>query len=434
MRGLSLSKMPFLTIYGLAHFGKSLFWHSSNLVFAFFLTELVGLSPAPMGLLLALSLILNAFADLGLGWGLRHRVRCLASATRLQLLGSLVCGIVLPVFALSPSLPLELRFPHVLMTFCFFSIGYSVLDVPQNAIMALVTSDDDSRTKVAGVRYVGSGLAIVVVAMLVGPWAAAISQGRRLDDFLWFSLGLALMVLAVSLLLHLAGRSKTAIGSAGRQIPELAEPVSPRLWGYVLGSILVVSGLLSVFGKLEAYFIAYVAPVVGLGTAAMYLMLAVGVGQAASQFIWSRLVAALGLPSVYRLATLVLMAASLLFPLAIAGGKAAFMLCALTFGASSGGLLMVLWALLAKVAAGNPQGNLHYFGRFTFASKMAQAISALALGGILSLFDYRAAESSGILTALMAGAPLMAGVICLILAITLSARTGLSAKPVWSAV
>lgn len=434
MAELSLSKMPFLTIYGFAHFGKSLFWHSSNLVFAFFLTELVGLSAAAMGLLLALSLILNAVADLGLGWGLRHRVQTLASATRLQLLGSLVCGMTLPIFALSPSLPLELRFPHALITLCLFRIGYSVLDVPQNAIMTLVTSDDESRAKVAGVRYVGSGLAIVLIAVLVGPWVAAISRGQRLDDFLWFSLGLALMVLAVSLLLHLAGRSQTAIGSAGGHQPGLAEPVSPRLWGYVLGSILVVSGLLSVFGKLEAYFIAYVAPVVGLGTAAMYLMLAVGVGQAGSQFIWSRLVAGLGLPLVYRRAALVLIAASVLFPLAVAGGKAAFLLCAFAFGAGSGGVLMVLWALLAKVAASDPQGSLHYFGRFTFASKMAQAISALALGGILSLFDYRAAESSAILTALMAGAPLMAGATCLFLAIILSARTGLSSKAVWSPV
>lgn len=89
---------------------------------------------------------------------------------------------------------------------------------------------------------------------------------------------------------------------------------------------------------------------------------------------------------------------------------------------------MVLWALLAKIAAGDQQDNLHYFGRFAFASKMAQAVAALVIGGILSLFDYRAAESSGILTALMAGAPLMAGAICLILALIISVRIGLGPR------
>lgn len=56
----------------------------------------------------------------------------------------------------------------------------------------------------------------------------------------------------------------------------------------------------------------------------MYLVLAVGAGQAASQLVWSRLVARSGLSSVYRRAALVLMAASLLFSLAITGGRGGF--------------------------------------------------------------------------------------------------------------
>lgn len=51
-------------VYGSAHLGKSLFWYASELLFAFYLTELVGLPASRMGLVLAIGLLVSAAIDL----------------------------------------------------------------------------------------------------------------------------------------------------------------------------------------------------------------------------------------------------------------------------------------------------------------------------------------------------------------------------------
>ena len=59
--------------YGLGHYGKGLFWHSSELLFAFFLTEQAGLPPVWMGTVLIAGILSSAGIDLLVGRALRRR-------------------------------------------------------------------------------------------------------------------------------------------------------------------------------------------------------------------------------------------------------------------------------------------------------------------------------------------------------------------------
>ena len=78
----------FTGAYLLAHFGKSLFWHAGEILFAYFLTEACGLSADRMGWVLAISLIVSALSDIVVGRVLTARVRDTASASRMQFVGA----------------------------------------------------------------------------------------------------------------------------------------------------------------------------------------------------------------------------------------------------------------------------------------------------------------------------------------------------------
>lgn len=51
-------------VYGAAHYGKSLFWYGGEVLFAFFLTEVAGLTPAHMAGVLAIGFLISAIFDL----------------------------------------------------------------------------------------------------------------------------------------------------------------------------------------------------------------------------------------------------------------------------------------------------------------------------------------------------------------------------------
>ena len=96
-------------VYGLAHFGKSLFWYGGEILFAYFLTEIADLPPAAMGLILVSGFVLSATLDLLVGVRLGSRMTDPAAAGRLQLIGAAISGATLLAFFATPFLTKTLR-------------------------------------------------------------------------------------------------------------------------------------------------------------------------------------------------------------------------------------------------------------------------------------------------------------------------------------
>jgi hypothetical protein len=61
-------------VYGLAHFGKSLLWYSSEILFAYSLTKYVRLSAPRMGVVLAAGFLVSALLDVVIGAGLQRQL------------------------------------------------------------------------------------------------------------------------------------------------------------------------------------------------------------------------------------------------------------------------------------------------------------------------------------------------------------------------
>lgn len=419
----------FLLVYGAAHGAKSLIWHASEFLFAFFLTEAIGLSPAYVGLMLGLSLVLNALMDLCVGWTLRRWVSNSLRASRLQLLGAWISAAMLLTFAFTGQLPPGLRADVALTSLLAFRLAYPFYDNPQNTLLAFATRDDSGRARLTAARYVAGGAARLLLAasfapMMIGQPAAI--QSKRFG-VLCLAMALAAVVTAGGLQTFVRRWPHIELHGERRNLQAGARggETAPLIALLAIAFTLSISG--SLFGRLEPYFAAFaVRHVINAGV----IMLAATVGSLLSQWIWARAAHYLALANLLRVALVVLAAGAGLFyvlaPLGVAWSAAA----CLVYGIGSGGVHMSLWSLLAGRASaltGAFTGTAA-FGLFTCFSKLGLAFAATAMGIILAGVDYHdQILAMGPVFAAMAAAPVAGALVIGLLTVSFRARAqGLS--------
>lgn len=115
--------------------GKSLFWYSSEIFFAYFLTEFVGLHPLATGLVLAGGFLVSAIIDLVLGPAMQRFLANAESAGRAQCLGAVASSATLLLFFASIWIQEESRFLYALVSSILFRLAFAAYDIPQNALM-----------------------------------------------------------------------------------------------------------------------------------------------------------------------------------------------------------------------------------------------------------------------------------------------------------
>lgn len=387
----------FTVVYGWAHFGKSLFWYVSEILFAFYLTEVGGLSGRDMGLVLALGLLMSVIVDLVLAWAFQRTLAEIGRAGTLQLFGAGLSALSLGALFVTPWIGVS---PHAKFSFALgamfaFRFAYALYDLPQNVLLALATTDTRGRTRAATVRLFFSGLATLIVSALAVVLLAE-PQEDRAERFLGASAAISVLALWTAWGLHKALRAEGA-----RWKPSsLPAPPHPRTraaaMGLLLGATFIVSLTASLFTKLEPYLAAYVlqSPLWG---GLMITMTALGA--TLSQPAWARLSERWSRPIVFGVAAGVLIVAALTFLIMVKafawGGAAASFL----FGVASGGMGAIMWAAWGDaVAERAPRAGGLAFALFTGASKIGLALSGLVLGVFLHHVDYRGEDSDVILT------------------------------------
>jgi glycoside/pentoside/hexuronide:cation symporter, GPH family len=402
---------PLSLSYGIAHFAKSVVGLSSVLIFAFFLTEIVGLSPTAMGVILAISLCFSALCDVSLGWFLRHRIVSARTAASFMVLGSILSAISFTAFAGAGLIPRELQLVYVLTTLFGFRLSYALFDLPHNTIMAFVTATDATRGSYGAIRYATAGMAIIMIALLLGVWLDTDDKHHQAIVAFYGcgSFGL----------LGIAGAS-VLFWQINRKLPEAltrpqvqnerhgqAEPVT--YFTLILISIGIYSSLMASFTKLQAYFVAFTEPGSSVGS---NFMIVVALGQILSQFLWAHLARMMPLLKVYRIAALSLGLVALAFLLTPYVGVWYIFGIAFLFGGASSGLLMTIWSLQAAAAKAHLGVAPQRYGQFIFVSKLAQAAALLSIGFVLNQFNFRNPENGGYVVILMATGPLITACLC----------------------
>jgi len=380
-------------LYGLAHFGKSLFWYSSEILFAYFLTELVGLASSQMGSVLAVGFLVSAAIDVAMGLGLRRRLAAPGAAGRLQLIGAILSSVALASVFAGALTPPDLRYVHAIVAGIGFRVAFALYDIPQNALMSLATLDEASRLRLASTRIFFSGLATLTVAAAVGPMVASSERG-----------GGPTVLLATT-----AAFATIAIISAAflaRLMPVAAIPTAPSkplspwrppaVFWLLMGLALITTIFTPAFSKLEPYFATYVLGSAGWGAAILSLM---AIGILIGQPLWLRLCERARPPSVMIGAALLQIASLAAFWLVGARWPPAAALAALGFGLGNGGVGMIQWAAFSEsVARHAPDRTGLAFGLFVASNKIGLAIGGALIATALAATDFRDADSPALVT------------------------------------
>jgi Na+/melibiose symporter-like transporter len=403
----------FYGAYGLAHAGKSLFLYASELYFAFFLTEVCGLSAVLMGLLLGGALAASAVSDLAIGALLRRRIRSASAAALVQLLATAVCAAGFCGFALvGVATPGPDRLWLALGAIALFRLSYSMLDIPQNAIMAFMTSNDRERAQLASVRYVFSSAAGLAVAVAFLP-VFKLQSHRAAANFGAFAIAISLVALLSAFGLWLDLAPETAVQgerlSASSSRRDGASDAAPTFWRIAI-VLFLISATASIYGRLEPYYAAY-----GLsgGAQGEAFLTYVSLGLLLSQPAWLVLATRWGLVSTLTRAMLLLMSGCVAFGLLTWWAPDLGGVGALIYGCGSGGVMLALWALATAVANRNGQAAAT-FAALTCVTKLALALAAFAVAALLSLAPYRSRTGAlHLILPIMVVAPMLGGLVAL---------------------
>ncbi|WP_294269426.1 MFS transporter [uncultured Sphingomonas sp.] len=414
----SPQRMGCMLRYLCAHFAKSQLWHTSGLLFAFFLTEACGLTPQAMGWVLGLTLFLNGLADLALGTKLDGRIADAATAATLQARAAPAVAACFLLFAITPLIPADWRVIWALVTLSGFRLLYPLVDVAQNALVPLMTLDTAVQRRWLAARNVVSSLAALAVVALAAPLLIA-GRSALIYPF-WAAIVAGAMWWTSA---WTAGASWPARPAPNPLQQEGARPVDLPI---ILLALAAMMFTVTLFRTLEPYFTAFASH-------RIELMLWAAIGAPISQPLWVLWIGRHGMARVLlgMAATLLVAALLLTDPIRVSaiGGMAIGML----FGAGTSGLWLVLWAMMTQRAV--PSRALRYVGTFTCMSKLAQGAAMLLVGRILArtpysqtLADPASPPSRLMMTALVATAGVAIGLAVYRRGITRTASVGTAAK------
>jgi Na+/melibiose symporter-like transporter len=406
--------------YGVGHYGKSLLWHGSELLFAFYLTEVCGLAPSLMATVVAAALFASGLMDVAVGHYLRARVRTVFAAATVQLWGAAAAGIGFSLFMTIGLADRAQALQLALVLGMAFRLAYAFYDVPQNAILGLGAMDGRQRTRLSSLRFICSGLASLSIAATTPLLLTTARQPER-----FAAVGAIICLISIGSSAWFLWVSKHGQSNARAGAPaELAQAQAdagtrPDRTLLLLGAGFVVSASSVVFMKLEPYFAAYLLPT---PLARGMVLTAIACGGIASQFVavwiagrWHAMLA-------FRVMAAILGCSSLAFALLGARHVEWAALAGFAVGFGLSGVGMLVWSAMGNLAAAlairrHSLSPTMLFGMLTFTQKSASAAGTIVIGVTLNhhLEWERGASASPILWA-MGLAPLLGALVCLLLA------------------
>jgi Na+/melibiose symporter-like transporter len=416
--GVAPAVRTFAHNYGRAHLGKSLTWYFSELLFAYYLTEICGLRPLAMGITLAASFCFSATVDFVAGRLMSMRVTSLRSACALQFPGALASGAALAAFSATALVTPGWRFVYALTWSCLFRLAYVFYDMPQNCMLVLASGTPDVRIRLSATRQINSGIATIIIAIAT----ALLIGGNPLQHaipFLIFSVALAAIgaVTAMALRPNLSEHSDTVPTPAA--VPTSAASQRPRALWVCIALQFVVVGTSGVFGRLESYFTANAFPDVVARTT---VLVGIATGGAVGQLGWSWLVRKRSFRDGF-LATAMVWAVGCILFFCTGRSVGATALAGAVYGCGLSGLALILWAATAAVSAEQwgtrgDSAPAMAFGLLAGCSKLGSALAVLMVSALLLNIDYHnpVVSSSWVLLAPMTGVPLAGALMCIALA------------------
>lgn len=401
------------SVYLAAHGGKSLLWHAYDLLFAFLLTQYMGLGPLEMGITAMSLMLFAAVMDVVSGYLIAKGPETPERLATIQLVGALLSGAAFAaVFLVRDVLP------PMLHAACFgvaFQLAYKLYDIPQNAMTSVLTRHPDDVLSLSTGRYLLSGIAKIAVA---GAAYLLIAHDPQIDAqgpvyaftiivcvpallssaLLWFLPGIAAAPLPAD---HAARGDEGGERAAG--VGLRTDAIDAIAGSHVDASCAIRGGVTArlpdAMPRLLLAAVAYSALAAVMGRAFPYFenganVLACFAAGSLLSLPMLRAIASrhgehtafLGAATMAAGASLLIVAGQVIFP----GSDALAYPAALIYGGGVFGGTMLLWGAAANMihahfSTSGARSDVFAYGVFTFASKIGIALSLLLLGVTLEI-------------------------------------------------
>lgn len=377
--------------YSTGHYGKSLLWHTSEYLTAFYLAEAFHIPASKVGVLLFAFLIWDAITDSMIGFLIAKFARHTNHYLNIQLTGSTLSALAFSLFFMAPqdSAPSTL-FAHALITGIAFRTAYTLYDLPQNALLKQIGKNSVEYTTLASLRNFFGGAASLSVA---GASTLILSENESSNlTYYWFFTVIIMSIIAVASSLWVSfayRRTKTFEEKKFRtKTVNVLSILSslPRDYYILLTLVFTFSITSPLFSKLIPFFGKFV--IINLnwsGVALIFMVLGIIFGQPLWIYFANH-----GVNRQISTVSLLMACIATLFILIAFDTIFFSLLASLLMGAGIGGINTILWSSIATVVHDsdietqeNSEGAA--FGLFTFCSKIGLAINGLLVGLTLTI-------------------------------------------------
>lgn len=206
--------------------------------------------------MLLLTKIVDAVTDPAVGL-LADRTRSRWGRYRPYLLwGALPYGLTAILVFAGPDLSDNGKLVYACIVYSLAMLGYTLVNVPYSALLAVISSSEKERTKAAQYRFVFAGLGTLVVGATAKPlveWLGAGDEGR---GFLWTSIIFSIAAVVLTLFTFSTTRERVAAqdGPSSSVREDVRALFTNASWVVLtIGGVLLVVGLGTRLGSLALY-------------------------------------------------------------------------------------------------------------------------------------------------------------------------------------
>ena len=142
----------FLIGYGVGDFGLNIYWNSLSLILVFWYADVVGLAPSEAGVIFAIGVMWDAISDPIIAFLAERNRSRYGSYRPFILFGSFLLGATFLLLFWAPPWQGTALFIHLVLVHMMFRTSYTIVAVPYSALTARITYSSSERADLSGVR------------------------------------------------------------------------------------------------------------------------------------------------------------------------------------------------------------------------------------------------------------------------------------------
>ena len=393
-------QLPWRTVigYSLGDVANNFAFAMGALFLLSYYTDVAGVGAAAAGTMLLLVRIFDAFADVAAGrivdsvntrWG-KFRPFLLFGSVPLMIFSVLV-------FCVPTGWSHSYKVIYAYLTYAGLGFCYSMVNIPYGSLATAMTQEPASRARLGAARSIGGSLTFVCLAFLIGPRISASAPSEMGMVYLWWTLALAFVGVALYLICFSTTR-ENVVRTVAQPSFSISLQTLKRNRPLLMLCSCALCVLIATFSVSASslYYVRYVLNDASLFPVIVLVQMLIGTVATAPLVPW--LVARTGKKKTFMIGSLTGTGGYLLF-FFMSAQSVPVALTALAIAAVGQGITMtVMWALEADtVEYGEYLTGVRIEGLtysvFSFTRKCGQAIGGSVPAFILGMSGYIANQA-----------------------------------------